>query len=405
MAKGSIAIFHSNAEMYRSADQTFPFRQDSALFSMTGIDQPGTTLVLYPDAAKKSLREILFILPSDPFHLLWNGPRLSPKKASTISGISTVYLSERWDNIMTPLLHQVSRVYTHASEDHEDHPSRHQDRMTARLKSLFPFHQFIPASHLLQDLLMKKHPVELDLMRKAIDITAQAFDRVLQSMRPGIKEFEIEAELSYVFQKNGCTHAFEPIVASGANACILHYITNDHTIRKGDLVLLDFGAAYANMNADVSRTLPANGKFSKEQIRFYKAVLYVLEVTTQMMVSGTTIKDLNKEAGHLIEAKLTELKVIRRHEIKKQDRNRPLWKKYFMHGIGHHLGWDVHDTSSRDAIFRPGMVLTCEPGIYIPEMKLGIRLENDILITRKGNVNLTRQIPIQPEDIESRMQS
>ena len=252
---------------------------------------------------------------------------------------------------------------------------------------------------------MIKHPLEIDLIRKAITITGNAFDRVLRMTAPGQKEFEVESELTYIISKAGCRHAFEPIVASGKSACVLHYITNDRVIKDGSLILLDFGVEYANFNSDMTRTIPANGRFTKEQKKVYLSVLHVLNEIMSMMKPGVTISDLNKETGRLIESELIKLKIISKNEVHRQNKQEPLWKKYFMHGVSHHLGFDVHDLSDRKAPLKPGMVLTCEPGIYLPSHQMGIRLENDVLITRKGSENLMKSIPIDPDEIESLMVS
>ena len=222
-------------------------------------------------------------------------------------------------------------------------------------------------------------------------------------MKPGLMEFEIEAELTYELTRHGCRHAFEPIIASGASASTLHYISNDKKILPGTLVLIDFGAEYANIASDMTRTIPASGRFNKEQRQVYESVLHVLTEVTNLMRPGNTLKKLNQEAGKLIESELIKLKILSRREIRRQDAEKPLWKKYFMHGVSHHLGYDVHDIAERDAPLRPGMVLTCEPGIYLPERGLGIRLENDVLVTKKAPVNLMSDIPVDPDEIESLM--
>lgn len=407
MKRNSIAVFYSNDQMRRSGDQFYPYRQDSALFSLTGIDQEGTILVLYPDAKKKMHREILFILPEDREHAIWNGDRLSASEGGKISGISHIMSIEMWDRTMSQLFKHVHSVYVN-TPDKEKFPSpvlSQNERKAAELVKIYPDHTFHRSQPILQKMAMIKHPVEIEMVKKAIDITGLAFERVLQTVRPGMREFEVEAELTYILTKHGCRHAFEPIVASGKSACTLHYISNDRIIRPGTLILIDFGAEYANIASDMTRTIPASGKFSVEQKRIYRAVLHVLNEITKLMRPGITIAEINKEAAKLIESELVKLKIISRSEIKRQNRKSPLWKKYFMHGVSHHLGYDVHDISDREVPLRTGMILTCEPGIYLPDMGLGIRLENDILITRSGPRNLMSTIPIDPDEIESLMQS
>jgi len=251
--------------------------------------------------------------------------------------------------------------------------------------------------------MMIKHSIEIELMKKAISVTGRAFDEVLKVVRPGLREFEVEAELTREIIRSGCHHAFEPIIASGKSACTLHYTRNDGVLQKGTLVLLDFGAEYAGMASDMSRTIPVSGRFTSRQREIYVAVLEILNRIMDMMRPGITIAQLNTETGKLMDSALIRLKLLTRHDLRKQDRSQPLRKKYFMHGVSHHLGWDVHDKHEPGAILKPGMVLTCEPGLYIPEEKTGIRLENDILITRGRSINLMKHIPIDPDEIEALM--
>ena len=405
MAAGSIAIFFSNDHMPRSGDQFFPYRQDRTIFSMTGIEQPETILILNPEAKKKSEREILLILPTDPEHEIWNGKRHTAKEASAISGISSIRKTQDWKKILASLRSTSSSIYVNhapAGNQHDVIKSQN-DRWAVKLFESFPQFSFHPAGPILRKMAMIKHPVEIDLMKKAISVTHKAFSRVLKNMKPGLMEFEIEAELTYELTRHGCRHAFEPIIASGASASTLHYISNDKKILPGTLVLIDFGAEYANIASDMTRTIPASGRFNKEQRQVYESVLHVLTEVTNLLRPGNTLKKLNLEAGKLIESELIKLKILSRREIRRQDTEKPLWKKYFMHGVSHHLGYDVHDIAERDAPLRPGMVLTCEPGIYLPERGLGIRLENDVLVTKKAPVNLMSDIPVDPDEIESLM--
>lgn len=396
MEPGSLAIFFSNDHVTRTADQHFPFRQDSSFFAMCGIDQPGSALIINPAAKQKPNREILFILPEDPLHAIWNGERLTSRQASKISGVDHVRMIDDFEKTLQETTKKVNTIYV----NHPDEPT------TKRVRKIVGQHvkdAIISSKSIMEKVRMIKHPVEIDLVRQAIDVTAKAFDRVLRTISPGQKEFEVEAELTYVISKSGCRHAFEPIVASGQSACILHYITNDRVIKDGSLILLDFGVEYANLNSDMTRTIPANGRFSKEQKKVYLSVLHVLDEVMSMMKPGVTLDELNKETGGLIEGELMKLKIISKNEIKRQDKKTPLWKKYFMHGVSHHLGYDVHDLSDRQAPLKPGMLLTCEPGIYLPSRGIGIRLENDVLITRKGCENLMKTVPIHPDEIESLM--
>ena len=407
MVPGSIAIFCSNDPMPRNGDQFYPFRQDSDLFALSGLDQQGSIMVLYPDAKKISNHEMAFILPQDPEHTIWHGERLSPKEARQISGIKTIYATNQWDAIMPKLFQSASTIYINPRQDDQDDTQvlSQNDRMADRLRQLYPMHIFKKAHEILRQMAMVKHPVEIKLLQQAVEVTGMAFDRVLQKIRPGMKEYEIEAELTYILSVKGCHHAFEPIVASGKSACTLHYVRNDRDIGKDDLVLIDFGAEYACMASDMTRTIPASGTFTKRQRAIYTSVLSVLNEMTDLMRPGITIEELNKESGKLIERELIKLKIISKTDIRRQDPKSPLRRKYFMHGIGHHLGYDVHDLSERSVPLKPGMIITCEPGLYIQEEGIGIRLENDILITRGKPKNLMAGIPIDPEEIEEIMQS
>ena len=407
MDADAIAIFYSNDPMPRSGDQFYPFRQDSALFSLSGLDQAGTILVLHPGASNKDFREIAFILKPDPELTLWNGERYSIRQARNISGIQTILTLDQWDKVMSPIINAASTIYINFRESN---PSLHEvqpqnDRMASVLKNVYPNHSFQSAQPILRRLSMIKHPMEIELIHQAIEVTGLAFDRVMRTIRPRMKEYEVEAELTYILTQNGCHHAFEPIVASGKSACTLHYIHNDKPIKADSLVLIDFGAEYANMASDMTRTIPASGKFSLRQRKIYSSVLKVLNEVTDMMRPGIKLDQLNAEAGKLIESELISLHLLTKREIRSQQKGSPLWKKYFMHGISHHLGYDVHDLSEKTSPLTAGMILTCEPGIYIPEESIGIRLENDILITRKGPKNLMEHIPIDPDEIESIMHS
>lgn len=403
MSPGSVAIFFSNDQVHRSGDQLFPYRQHSAMRSMTGIEQPDTILVMIK--RDRDHHEHLFILPHDPHHAVWNGERLTTAQASQISGVTSVRHLHDWDLIMPDVMHHADTVYINrdASDMGLVRSSPPGVSLYASLLQTYSSHSFLPAADILRDIMMIKHPLEIMMLRQAIDITAKAFDRVLETTRPGMKEFEIEAEITYVLHQHGCQHAFEPIIASGASACILHYINNDRVVAEESMILLDFGASHALMNADMSRTIPASGKFSGKQLRVYDAVLRILRSTITEMKPGNTLKELNKFTGALVEKELVDLGLISMADIKAQDESVPLWKKYFMHGVSHHLGYDVHDIGDREASFQPGMVLTCEPGLYIQEWGYGVRLENDILITSEGHEDLMAQIPLDPDIIESRM--
>jgi Xaa-Pro aminopeptidase len=302
-----------------------------------------------------------------------------------IGSMSTIYINPR----------QLERFETQVLSQN--------DRMAIELKTIYPQYTFQYAHPILRQMAMIKHPVEISILNQAIKVTGSAFERVLHTIKPGMKEYEVEAELTYTLTRHGCHHAFEPIVASGKSACTLHYVRNDRIIKKEELVLIDFGAEYACMASDVTRTIPASGRFTKRQRDIYISVLKVLEEMIQMMRPGVKLEELNTEAGKLIESELIRLRILTKRDIRRQDPKSPPRKKYFMHGISHHLGYDVHDIYDRSVPLKAGMVLTCEPGLYIPEEGIGIRLENDILITRGKPKNLMTHVPIDPEEIEGIM--
>lgn len=405
MKPGTVAIFLSNDVMLRSADQHFPFRQHSDLLRLTGIEQHGTVLVLDKSAPKDGQREMLFILPRDPMQELWHGSRLTPKAAGRISGIDAVYPVARADKWLPDLLRDVDTVYCNRAPDDREAPAGSPAlRQLRAWMNQSDMSRLRSTDAIMQPLAMVKHRIEVDQIRTAVNVTEGAFLRVLETLQPGMYEYEVEAEITHHFTACGCPHAYDPIIAAGASACILHYTSNDRVIKPDSLVLLDFGASYAHLSADLSRTLPASGRFTPRQRDLYLAVLRILQKTTDLMRPGMTLPELNREAGRFFDDELVRLKLATRTEIRRQDKRNPIRKRYFMHGIGHHLGYDVHDLSDRDTPFKPGMVITCEPGLYIPKEKTGIRLENDIRITRGAPENLMAHVPIDPDEIELLMQ-
>lgn len=406
MLPDSIAIFHSNDMMPRNGDTYFPFRQNSDLLYLSGLDQEETVVVLFPGCAKEGYEEVAFIKKTSERIAQWEGEKLSKEDATKISGIEKVFWLDEMDAILTEMMILSKRVYINLPENprfQQPVPSRNL-RLAKALKEQYPLHKFHRSQPLLKQLRMIKSGLEIDIMQQAIDITDQALHRVLEFIKPGVMEFEIEAEISSVFLQNRAKHhAYEPILASGKNACVLHYVANDKECKDGDLILMDFGAEYANYAADLSRTIPVNGQFTPRQSDVYNAVLRVMKTATSMLVPGTTLDEYNKEVGLLMQSELLDLKLIDKTDIKNQDPDWPAYKTYFMHGTSHHLGLDVHDASHKEAPFQSGMVLTCEPGIYIPEENLGVRIENDILITDHHPIDLMQKIPREVEEIEELM--
>ncbi len=402
----SLAILHSNDEMYRSADQFFPYRQDSDLFYFTGINQEKTVLLIAPGYPDASLNEILFIRKAEKKLETWEGHKLTPEEAKAISGIKTVRYIEEYEAVLASLMMYADHVYLNLPELQKfipELPTRNL-RFANELKLKFPSHHYERLAPIMRELRPVKSDPEIELIREASNITRAGFDRILKTLRPGMKEFEVEAELTCEFIRKGARgHAYPPIVASGINACSLHYIHNSDTCNDGELLLMDFGAEYGNYAADCSRTIPVNGKFTPRQKDLYKAVLEAFRFACSLMKPGNTINKLHTEVCRFFAQQHVKLGLYSAEELEKEDKENPLFQQYYMHGTSHFLGLDVHDVGGKDLELRPGMILTCEPGIYIPAEKIGIRLENDILITRDGHIDLMKEIPIDPDEIERLM--
>ncbi|MBA3648685.1 MAG: aminopeptidase P N-terminal domain-containing protein [Chitinophagales bacterium] len=403
----SIAIFLSNDEMPKSGDSTFPFRQNADLFYLSGIDQEDTMLLLYPDCALEEYRETLLLRRTNEVIAVWEGHKYTIEEAREQSGIQQVMWIDELETILHMLMVYADHVYLDSNENYRAHPQVNDKnlRFTHQLMDRFPLHQYHRSAQILLPLRQIKSETEINLIKEAIRITAAAFDRVLKFVRPGVTEYEIEAEITHEFLRNRSTgHAFSPIIASGKNTCVLHYVDNNQTCNDGDLLLLDYGADYANYAADLTRTIPVNGKFNVRQKDVYNAVLRVQQEATKMLRPGTIIHQYHDEVGKIMEKELIGLGLLKKEEVEQQDKMKPLYKKYFMHGTSHHLGLDVHDFGSRFHALQPGMVFTCEPGIYIPEEKIGIRLENDVLVTEGDPIDLMSMIPVGAEEIEALMQ-
>ena len=406
LEKNAIAVFNSNDIMPTSADGTHGFIQQTDLFYLSGIDQEESTLVICPDAKEEKHREILFVKETNETIALWEGHKYSKDEATAVSGIKSVYWNHEFENVFKPLVFESDTIYLNTNEHLRADPTveTRDTRFRKWCRNLFPLHQYRRLAPIMHDLRAVKSKQEVELIKKAGSITDKAFRRLLGFIKPGVWEFEIEAEIYHEFIRNRSKGpAFQTIIASGADSCTLHYVKNDKQCRDGDLVLIDFGAEYANYAADVTRTVPVNGKFSKRQKEVYNAVLKVQKAAIKRLKPGKTIDAFSREVGKVMEAELIRLKLLKAAEVKKQTADQPLYKKYFPHGTSHHLGLDVHDYGNRFRKFVPGMVFTCEPGIYINDEGIGIRIENDILITKNGPVDLTAGIPREAEEIESLM--
>ncbi|MCC6384993.1 MAG: aminopeptidase P N-terminal domain-containing protein [Bacteroidia bacterium] len=407
MQPGALAIFNSNDEMPSNGDQTFPFRQNSDLLWLSGIDQELSTLIIFPDAPLPQYREILFLRKTNETIAIWEGHKLTVEEARQQSGIQTVLWNEEFDSIMTLLMNHCQSVYLNLNEnDRCSWYVPYRDlRFAKEWKKKYPGHTYQRSGPLMAQLRVIKSEDEIKAMKTACNITRKAFERVLRFVKPGVMEYEIEAEITHEFIRNRANgHAYFPIIASGPAACVLHYNENNQKCKDGDVILLDFGADYANYAADMTRAIPVNGKFTKRQREVYDSVLNVKRLASKMLVPGNTLEKYHIEVGKLMEEELLKLKLITKEDIKNQNPAWPAYKKYFMHGTSHFLGLDVHDIGDRYSPMQAGMVFTCEPGIYIPEENLGIRIENDFLITDKGQTDLMADIPIEAEEIEEIMQ-
>lgn len=406
MQPNSIAFFVSNDQFPRNADANYYFRQNSELFWLTGIDQEDTFLMLYPDCPNPRFREVLFILETNAHMAVWEGHKYTQAEAAAMSGITTVLWNKEFRATLNTYMKYADVCYLNTNEnDRASNPLATAELRFAReLQQQFPLHNFQRAAKIMEQHRSRKHAIEVELLKRAINITAGGLQEVLKTIQPGSWEFEVEGTLLKHFLSNRANgFSFEPIIASGASACVLHYVKNDKQCKDGDLMLLDFGADYANYSGDMTRCFPVNGRFSKRQKEVYDAVLRVNYAATKLLVPGRTLDEYNREAALIMQEELLRLGLITRQDIANENPNWPAYKKYFPHGTGHFLGIDVHDIGARFGQLDEGMVITCEPGIYIAEEGLGIRIENDILITKNGPVNLMAGIPIETEEIEDVM--
>jgi Xaa-Pro aminopeptidase len=407
MHQNTIAILTSNDVKHTNTDDVMGFAQNSDLFYLSGIDQEETILVLYPDAYSNVYRELLFVKETNEHIKIWDGEKLTKEKASEISGIKRVEWLQDFEKILQLIAFEADGFYL----GHNEHIKRltynqqtQQDRMILWCKEKYPLHQYYRVSKITRALRTVKSNIEIKLIQKAIAISITSFKKVLKNCNINIYEYELEAELIYNLIKSGASrHAFKPIIASGKNACALHYNTNDSICNGGDMVLLDFGVCYANYNSDTTRCFPVNGKFSKRQKEVYSSVLYCLKEGSKLLKPGVIPLEYEAKMARIVENQLIQLGLLNETEVANQDPEKPLYKKYFMHGTAHHIGLDVHDVGLYSIPLKENMVVTCEPGIYIPEEGIGCRLENNYLITKDGNCNLTEAMPIEIEDIEALM--
>jgi Xaa-Pro aminopeptidase len=398
----SAVVISSNRQMIRNGDHHYPFRQSSDLYYLTGIRQELCTLVIFPEGGPEKYKEIFFIPEGDKKSLVYEGPRITAREVSEISGISDVRVSGNLNRDLRNILSDCRYIYFGTPEQLEGTiiPSNEmeiRDALSASIARLEE-HNLAP---LMTKIRMYKEPEEIEMMNRAISITGDAFIRVLQNLRPGMYEYQVAAHLSYEFFNQGAReHAFEPIVASGKNGLVLHYVENRDVCNDGALLLMDFGADWEYYAADISRTIPVNGRYTRRQRELYDANLRVMQQALALMTPGKKLSEFNNEVGLLWEEEHVKLGFYSMRDVRNQSDGPPLWKNYYWHGTTHSIGLDVHDRFDPAVEFGPGMVLSCEPGIYIREEGVGIRLENDVLITSEGPVNLSENIPIDPDAIE-----
>lgn len=407
MRPQSIAVFNSNDIYPVSADSTLPFKQHRDIFYLSGADQEETILLLFPDAMDKKHREILFVRETNAHIAVWEGAKLTKEQATGVSGIETVYWLTDFDKVFFDLMTEADTVYFNTNEHYRQavETQTREDRFIEKCKKDFPAHQWAKSNPILQQIRGVKEPEEIALMQGACNITEKGFRRILGFTKPGVWEYEMEAEYLHEFVRNRSRgFAYTPIIAGGNNANVLHYIENNQQVKDGDLILMDVGAEYANYSSDMTRTIPANGRFTNRQKEVYSAVLRVKNEATQLLVPGTIWAEYHKEVGKIMTSELLGLGLLDKADVQNEKKDWPAYKKYFMHGTSHHIGLDTHDYGALKTPMKPNMVFTVEPGIYIPDEGFGIRLEDDVVIQESGEpFNLMKNIPIEIEEIEELM--
>ncbi len=405
MAPKSLAVLNANDVLPTNADGTLPMQPNADLFYLSGIEQEETILLLFPDAAENKHREILFLRQPNEHLQIWEGYKHSKTDAQKISGIKNVQWLSEFPMIFRSLMCETQSTYLNSNEyKRVNIEAETRDvRFTRQCQQDFPLHDYHRLAPLLHQLRIVKTDLEIELLKEAVDITAKGFRRVLRFLKPGVTEYEVEAELAREFIRRRGKFAYTPIVASGKNNCVLHYLQNDQVCRKGQLLLMDAASSYGNYNADLTRTIPVSGKFSRRQKQVYNAVLRVLRASIEGATVGKLHRDWTKEAQAHMNDELLKLGLLKPSQVKKQNADNPACRKYFMHGLGHPLGLDVHDVGDSNIPFACGTVLTVEPGIYLPNEGFGIRLEDDVVVTKDGPINLMDKTPVEADEIESIM--
>jgi len=406
MVGQSVAIFNSNDEFPTNGDQLYKFKQNADLFWLTGIEQEDSMLILCPFNPDKSLREVLVLVRPNELKEKWDGHRLRKNEAEQISGIKTIIWLDTLESFLQPLIHQAETIYLNTNENDRksNYLSVRDYRYAAMIQSRYPLHQYKRSAKILKELRAIKTPQEIEVMQKAIDITDSTFRRLLKFIKPGVMEYEIEAEIWHSFLSQRATGtAYGSIIASGDRARTLHYVENNQVCKDGELLLMDFGAEYGNYCADLTRTVPVNGKFSRRQKVVYNACLELHHFAAKILKPGISIMDYTKKVGDQATVVFQKIGLLSKSDVKNEDADNRAYAKYLYHGISHHLGIDVHDLGTRTEPIKAGMVFTIEPGIYIEEEQMGIRIENNYLITKNGNKDLMKNIPITVEAIEAMM--
>lgn len=406
MKKGGLAIFNSNDIYPTSADGSMPFKQATDIFYLSGVDQEESILVLFPDAFNSSHREILFLKETSEHIAIWEGAKLTKEDARELTGIMNVQWVKDFEKVLHVLLNEASCVYLNSNEHTRAsiEVETRDMRFSKWFRAKYPHYIIERSAPILHDLRSVKDSEEINQLQRAVNITRSGFERVLKMIKPGVMEYEIEAEYAHEFLRNGSRgFAYTPIIASGFNACVLHYIENDKPCQAGDVILMDVGAEYGNYNADMTRCAPVSGRFTPRQKEVYNAVLRVMKGATAHLKPGVYLNEYHTYVGELMTKELVDLKLISMDDVKTAPKEWPAYKKYFMHGTSHFLGLDVHDVGDWTVPIKEGNVFTVEPGIYIREENLGIRLENNIVITKSGNTDLFKDFPLEVEEIESHM--
>lgn len=408
MDRNSIAIFNSNDELPTNGDAQHKFKQNSDLFWLTGIEQEDTMLILFPDNPDPKFREVLILVRPNELKEKWDGHRLRVHEAQAISGIEKIAWLDVYDGLLQPWIHLADTIYLNSNEnDRKGNLVPVRDyRFAEMMKNRYPLHQYKRSARIMKELRAIKSPLEIEVVQKAVDITDTTFRRVLQFVKPGVMEYEIEAEIIHSFLVQRATgQAYSPIIASGDRARTLHYVENNQECKEGELLLMDFGAEYGNYAADLSRTIPVSGKFSKRQKTVYNACLHLHKYAASILKPGISILDYTEKVGDEATVIFQKIGLLKKADIKNEDPENRAYRKFLYHGISHHLGLDVHDLGTRTEPIKAGMLFTIEPGIYIEEEQMGIRIENNFWITKNGNKDLMANIPITAEEIETYMKN